>query len=99
MRIQVKADGKIISIPIPTGMIFNRAAIWTGLKIAKILCKSKHDHIPGHVKAQLDAFFASASEESVYILCDEIMRIKRQYGSWTFLEAEKAEGEQVKIML
>ena len=99
MRIQVKADGKIISIPIPTGMIFNRAAIWTGLKIAKILCKSKHDHIPDHVKAQLDAFFASVSDESVCILCDEIMRIKRQYGSWTLLEAEKAEGEQVKITL
>ena len=99
MRIQVKADGKNISIPIPTGMIFNRASIWTGLKIAGILCRSKYDHMPDHAKEHLDTFFASAHEESIYILCDEIMRIKRRYGSWTLLEVEKAEGEQVKITL
>lgn len=99
MRIRVKTGDKNISIPIPTGMIFSRASVWTGVQIAKIMCKSRHSHIPDHVKEQMDAFFEKMPEKSLYILCDEFMRIKRKHGNWTLVEVDTVNGETIQITL
>lgn len=99
MKIQVRSDGRNVTIPIPTGMIFGRPSVWAGMKIAKTMLRSKDKHIPENALNQMEAFFVKVPEESVYILCDEIMRIKRKYGKWTLLEAESEDGDQVKITL
>lgn len=99
MKIQVKSDRGNILIPIPTRLIFNRLSIWSALKISKWMVKCKSSYIPEEAKERIESAFANLSEESVYILCKELMRIKRKHGSWTLLESETADGEYVKISI
>lgn len=88
-----------MTIPIPTGMIFGRPAVWTGLKIARILLKSKYSGVPADAKEKIASFFEDLPEESVYLLCAEFMKIKRKYGTWTLLEVEAKDGDSVQITL
>lgn len=99
MKIQVRSDDRNVTIPIPTGMIFGRPSVWAGMKIAKLMLKSKNKYIPENALDQMESFFEKIPEESVYVLCDEIMKIKRKHGKWTLLEAESEDGAYVQITL
>ena len=99
MRIRVKTADQNINIPIPTGMIFGRISVWTGVKIAKIMCKSKHSCVPEHAKEHLEGFFERMPEKSIYILCDELMRIKRKHENWTLVEVDSVNGDHIQITL
>lgn len=96
MRILVKGGGYDIHIPIPTGMIFSKASAWAWLKIVR---NASSKYVPEKVNEKADAFFSNISDEAVYALCSEIMRVKRKYGSWDLVEVESADGEQVLIRL
>ena len=96
MKIIVKGEGHNINIPIPTGLIFSKASVRTWLKIARI---SAGKYMPERVNQKADAFFDGLSDEAVYALCNELMRIKRKYGSWDLVEVESSDGTQVLIRL
>lgn len=99
MRIQIKADGHNINIPIPTGLIFSRPSVWLWLKIGRKASKGDNKYLPEHVEEKTDDFLMKIPDEAMYALCDEIMRIKKKYGSWDLVEVESASGEQVLIRL
>lgn len=99
MKIRVRSADRNVTIPIPTGMIFSRPAVWAGLKIAKIMLKSKYTYIPDNDKDQIEDFFVKMPEESIYIFCAEIMKIKRKYGNWILFEGETEDGDSVQITL
>lgn len=99
MRIQIKAQGHKFTIPIPTGMIFSRPAVWLALKIARKNVDKDMKYIPEIVEEHTDNVLMNIPDEAVYALCDEIRRIKKKYGSWNLVEVESASGEQVLIRL
>lgn len=99
MKIQVKAEGHKFTIPIPTGMIFSRPVVWLALKIARKNVDKDMKYIPQSVEKHTDNALMHNPDEAVYALCDEIMRIKRKYGSWDLVEVESSSGEQVLIRL
>lgn len=96
MRIHVKGNDYNIHIPIPTGMIFSKASAWMWLKIVR---KTTAQYVPRRVNEKADAVFSNLSDDAVYALCSEIMRIKRKYGSWDLVEVESSSGDQVLIQL
>ena len=55
--------------------------------------------MPERVNQKADAFFDGLSDEAVYALCGELMRIKRKHGSWDLVEVESSDGMQVLIRL
>ena len=99
MRIQVKADGHNISIPIPTALIFSKPSVWLYLKLAKKFSSRAGEYIPREVEVSLDSFLNQLPEEAVYALCAEIMRIRKKYGPWKLVEVHSASGEEVHITL
>lgn len=99
MKIQIKGEGHNITIPIPTALIFSKPSAWLWLKIARSGASVCREYIPEHVEEKTDAFFTNVSDEAVYALCAELMRIKRTRGSWNLVEVESASGDQVLIQL
>lgn len=96
MRIQIKSEDGNIDIPIPTGLVFSKAAAWTWLKIVR---KATSRYLPQKIGKKADSVMDALSDEAVYALCAELMRIKRKYGKWDLVEVESADGEQVLIQL
>ena len=96
MRIIVKGNGNNINIPIPTGLIFSKASVWTWLKLARV---SAGKYMSEHVNQKADMFLDRLSDEAVYAICGELMRIKRKHGSWDLVEVESADGDHVLIRL
>lgn len=96
MRIIVNGNGNHINIPIPTGLFFSKASAWTWLKLVRV---SAGKYMPERVSRKADVFLDGLSEEAVYALCAELMRIKRKYGSWDLVEVESSDGTQVLIRL
>lgn len=92
MRIEVKSDGHNITVPIPTRLIFSKVSVWAWLKIMR---SSAGKHIPDHVMDGMDGL----SDQAVYALCNEILRIKKRYGSWNLVELKSSDGTQVLIRL
>lgn len=99
MRIQVKAEGHNISIPIPTGLIFSKPSVWLWLKIARNTVHMDMKYIPEDVEKKADDVFSKISDEAMYAFCAEIMRIKRKYGHWDLVEVKVSSGEEVLIRL
>ena len=85
-----------MDIPIPTGLIFSKASAWAWLKIAR---KASAQYLPKKIGKKADAVMSNLSDEAVYALCAELMRIKRKYGKWDLVEVESSDGEQVLIQL
>lgn len=96
MRIIVKGNGNNLNIPIPTGLIFSKASAWTWLKLAR---RTAGEYMPEKLNQKADVCFDSLSDEAVYALCAELMRIKRKHGSWDLVEVESADGNHVLIRL
>ena len=100
MRIRVKSEGYNINIPIHTGLIFSRAAVWAWLKIGRKTAKRYvSEYVPEDVNVKVGLSLDRFSDEAVYALCDELMRIKRKYGKWNLVEVESTDGDQVLIQL
>lgn len=99
MKIQVKADGHNISIPIPTALIFSKPSVWLYLKLARKFSARAGEYIPRDVEVSVESFLTQLPEEAVYALCGEIMRIKKKYGAWKLVEIYSASGEEVHITL
>lgn len=99
MRIRVKDGDTNINIPIPTGLVFNRVSVWLWLRFARKMAKHNDKYLPDSVEASTDSFFLNVPDRKVYALCDELMRVKRRYGSWTLVEVQSADGEEVHITL
>ncbi len=99
MKIQVKADGHTISIPIPTALIFSKPSVWLYLKIARKFSSQAKEYIPKDMEISVDGFLTQLPEEAVYALCAEIMRIKRIHGSWPLVDVKSASGAEVHITL
>ena len=93
MRIIVKGNGNNIHIPIPTGLIFSKASAWLWLKSMQMAEKS---YISRYMP---EAVMDNLSDEAVYAICAELMRIKRKYGSWDLVEVKSSEGDHVLIRL
>lgn len=100
MRIKVKSGNIKINIPIPTGLIFSKASAWLWLKTMRLTAKPcVSQYMPDSISGKPDACLDSLSDEAVYALCAELMRIKRKYGSWDLVEVESSDGSQVLIRL
>ena len=100
MRIIVKSGGHTINIPIPTGLIFSKASAWLWLKSMRKTVKPYISQcMPESVNGKVDSILDNLSDEAVYTFCNELMRIKREYGSWDFVEVESSDGSQVLIQL
>jgi len=100
MRIVIKSEGRKILVPIPTGLIFSKASAWLWLKSLRTVAKPYvSQYMPESVSVKADALLDNLSDEAVYALCAELMRIKRKHGSWTLLEVEASDGSQVLIRL
>ena len=99
MKIQVKAEGHNITIPIPTRLIFSKASVWLYLKLARKLSSRAKQYIPAEVEVTVDEILEKIPDEAVYILCAEIMRIKKKHGYWKLVEVDTAGGEHVEITL
>lgn len=99
MKIQIKADGHNISIPIPTALIFSKPSVWLYLKLAKKFSSQAKDYIPEDIEISMDSLLTQFPEETVYALCAELMRIKRKYGSWELVHVISSDGEEVHITL
>lgn len=99
MRIQVKAEGHNINIPIPTGLIFSKPSVWLYLKLARKFSSRASRYVPENVEISVDGILEKLPDEAVYALCGEIMRIKRKYGHWDLVEVKSSSGEEVLIRL
>lgn len=100
MRIKVKSGNTRINIPIPTGLLFSKASAWLWLKTVRMTAKPYvSQYMPESVSGKADSIMEDLSDEAVYALCAELMRIKRKYGSWDLVEVESSDGSQVLICL
>lgn len=99
MRIQIRAEGHNINIPIPTGMIFSKPSVWLYLKLARKVSPRVSRYMPEDVEVSVDEILEKLPDEAVYALCAEIMCIKRKYGKWDLVEIKSSSGEEVKITL
>ena len=99
MRIRVRADGHHINIPIPTGLIFSKPAVWLYLKLARRYSGRARQYISADTEQAADTILANIPDEAVYALCAELMRIKKKYGKWDLVEVKAASGEEVNITL
>ena len=99
MRIQIKSGETRIHIPIPTGLIFSKPSVWLYLKLGRRFFHGTEKYIPENRGTSVDSYWMNLPEEAMYALCDEILRIKRQYGSWDLVEVTSASGDEVLIRL
>ena len=83
MRIRVHSGKGDLSLVLPTRMIFSKTLVKFGIRMGK----RYSDNVPDLPPAAIDA------------LCDEIHRIKKQYGSWKLVELHSADGDTVTIIL
>lgn len=83
MKIQIKAQGKGLTLRLPTWLLLSRGA-------ARLLRRTCHGHteiLKSLPPQALPAFFA------------ELRRIKKKYGHWDLVEVESADGACVHIRL
>ena len=90
MRILVKSEGHRIWIPIPTSVVFSRPMI--RLWLWGMRRSIRYVQMPEQAIWDLP-------EDKLFLLCDELRRIKRKYGSWHLVEVESASGDRVLIEL
>ena len=93
MKIRIKEEGKRITIPLPTGLIFSKVSVWIWLKVAKVALGKNRKDIPE------DSLLENLPEDGIRAFCAEIMRIKRTQGSVRLVEVQAADGSEVIIDL
>lgn len=83
MKIHIHSGSVKICVILPTGLLFCKGAIKLGLRIGRAYTEQVPDISP----------------EAIDILCDEIKRIKKQYGVWELANIRSADGTYIQITL
>ena len=84
MRIIVKSGDTNIDIPLPTNLVFSKAAVLLANRVGRKYAGDAMKNIPPEA---LDRLFG------------EFRRIKRRYGSWELVHVISSDGEEVHITL
>jgi len=84
MRIQIKSEGRNISLLLPTKLVFGKATVYLANTIGRKYAGEHMNSIQPHA---LEALFA------------EFRRIKDHYGTWELVDIESSGGEIIKIIL
>ena len=84
MKIVVKSREHNIHFRIPTLLLFSRGSAWLAEKLGRRYAKDAMEELP---------------PGSVPVLCAELRRIKKKYGTYPMVELESADGDLVKIQL
>ena len=84
MKIIVKSQERNIRLGFPTTWLFGRGSAFLAEKLGRKYAPEAMENIP---------------PETIPILCAELRRIKKKYGSYDLVEVESAEGDYVKIQL
>ena len=84
MKILVKSGEHTIRFRIPTILLFSRGSAWLVEKLGRRYAKDTMMDLP---------------PGSVPVLCAELRRIKRKYGTYSLVEVESSDGDVVRIQL
>ena len=84
MKIIVKSGEHDIRLGIPTSWIFSRGSAFLAEKLGRKYAPESMVDIP---------------PDAIPILCAELRKIKKKYGTYELLELETANGQYVKITL
>lgn len=84
MKIIVKSQEHNIRLGFPTAWLFGRGSAFLAEKLGRKYAPETMENIP---------------PDAIPILCAELRRIKKKYGSYDLVEVESAEGDYVKIQL
>lgn len=84
MKIIVKSQEHNIRLGFPTAWLFGRGSAFLAEKLGRKYAPEAMGSIP---------------PDAIPILCAELRRIKKKYGSYDLVEVESAEGDYVKIQL
>lgn len=84
MKIIVKSGEHDIRLGIPTSWIFSRGSAFLAEKLGQKYAPESMVDIPPN---------------AIPILCAELRKIKKKYGTYELVEVESADGRYVKITL
>lgn len=84
MKIIVRSQEHDIRLGIPTSWIFSRGSAFLAEKLGRKYAPESMVDIP---------------PDTIPILCAELRKIKKKYGTYELVEMETAGGEYVKITL
>lgn len=84
MKIIVRSQEHDIRLGIPTSWIFSRGSAFLAEKLGRKYAPESMVDIP---------------PDAIPILCAELRKIKKKYGTYELVEMETAGGEYVKITL
>lgn len=84
MRIRIKSDETNLNLVLPTRLIIGKTVI-------RLLTK--------YGRGYMAEAMPTIPPESLEILCAELRRVKKKYGSWDLVDVESAEGDIVQIIL
>ena len=84
MKIIVKSGEHDIRLGIPTSWIFSRGSAFLAEKLGRKYAPESMVDIP---------------PDAIPILCAELRKIKKKYGTYELVELESANGQYVKITL
>ena len=84
MKIRVKSDDVNLNLVLPTRLLIGKTVV----KLANTIGRR-------YAAEALD----SISPEALEILCAELRRIKKKYGSWDLVDVQSADGDVVQIIL
>ena len=83
MKIRVKSDDVNLNLVLPTRLLIGKTVVKLANTIGRRYTDALNDIPP----------------ETLEILCAELRRIKKKYGSWELVDVESAEGDIVQIIL
>ena len=84
MKIIVKTPEHNITLGLPTVLIFSKGSAFLAEKLGRKYAPESMVDIP---------------PDAIPILCAELRKIKKKYGTYELLELETANGQYVKITL
>lgn len=83
MRIRVKSDDVNLNLVLPTGLLVGKTVVKLANTIGRRYTDALDDIPP----------------EALEILCAELRRIKKKYGTWDLVDVQSADGDIVQIIL
>ncbi len=83
MKISIENAGRSFHMSLPTNLLFSRFV----LRMAARSLRINDEKIPGLTPEAADA------------LAQEIKHLKKKHGTWTLVEVQSADGEQITITL
>ena len=84
MKIRIRSDNVRLTLPVPTDLVFSKAAVWIAFRIMNYYL---NDSLPTLPSASMERLFA------------ELQRTKHKYSRWTLVEVRTADGKEVTVTL